>query len=102
MYMYMYSSQGWASRCPLCIFMCACLYGMVGTEGWVGMDCLSFSLLFLFHFTTSVLYTCTFMYLCSGLDRRGGTFSAIDTIFMPLLLHIELVSSLAILLLALI
>ena len=41
--------------------MYACLYGMVGTEGWVSMNCLSF--LFLFHFTTCVLYTCTFMYI---------------------------------------
>ena len=35
----------------------------VGTEGWVGMDCLFFSFLFLFHSTTGVLYTCTFMYM---------------------------------------
>ena len=42
---------------PLYIFIYSC---MVGTEGWVGMDCLSF--LFLFHSTTGVLYTCTFIY----------------------------------------
>ena len=51
---------------PLYIFIYSCLYGMVGTEGWVGMDCLSFLFfsfffLFLFHSTTGVLYTCTFM-----------------------------------------
>ena len=47
---------------PLYIFIYSC---MVGTEGWVGMDCLSFlsfSFLFLFHSTTGVLYMCTFMY----------------------------------------
>ena len=42
------------------------VHGMVGTEGWVSTNCLSFlffSFLFLFHSTTSVLYTCTFMYV---------------------------------------
>ena len=45
------SSQGWASKCPLCIY----LY-ILGTEGWVGMDCLSF-LFFSYSILLLVCYT---------------------------------------------
>ena len=40
---------------PLYIFIYSCLYGMVGTEGWVGMDCLSF---LFFSFLIPFYYWC--------------------------------------------
>ena len=49
LYIYMYMS-----KCPLCIyiFIYSC---MVGTEGWVGMDCLSF---LFFSFLIPFYYWC--------------------------------------------
>ena len=40
---------------PLYIFIYSCLYGMVGTEGWVGMDCLSFLFFSFLFFSYSIL-----------------------------------------------
>ena len=64
----------------LYIFIYSCLYGMVGTEGWVGMDCLSF----LFSILLLVCYTrvlsCKYVHVESTDRGMFRSLSSVDGI----------------------